>query len=37
MKARFTVNPFEELNLTELDQTSLKDLANQVIMTTRCA
>ncbi|EGZ14411.1 hypothetical protein PHYSODRAFT_332802 [Phytophthora sojae] len=29
MKARFTVNPFEELNLTELDQTSLKDLANQ--------
>ncbi|POM67934.1 Hypothetical protein PHPALM_15967 [Phytophthora palmivora] len=33
MKGRFTVNPFEDLNLTPGDRTSLQDLANQVIMS----
>eukprot|EP00644_Phytophthora_capsici_P001989 jgi/Phyca11/537122/estExt2_fgenesh1_pg.C_PHYCAscaffold_740027 len=33
MKPRFTVNPFDELNLTVADKTSLQDLANQVIMS----
>ncbi|KAL4086577.1 hypothetical protein PRIC1_014280 [Phytophthora ramorum] len=31
MKGRFIVNPFQELNLTAADRTSLEDLANQCI------
>ncbi|GMF20562.1 unnamed protein product [Phytophthora lilii] len=31
MKGRFIVNPFQELNLTSTDRTSLEDLANQCI------
>ncbi|CAH0478975.1 unnamed protein product [Peronospora belbahrii] len=31
MKGRFIVNPFQELNLTSGDRTSLEDLANQCI------
>ncbi|KAG3023934.1 hypothetical protein PC119_g8709 [Phytophthora cactorum] len=31
MKGRFIVNPFQELNLTVADRTSLVDLANQCI------
>ncbi|POM64093.1 Hypothetical protein PHPALM_20429 [Phytophthora palmivora] len=31
MKGRFIVNPFQELNLTSADRTSLEDLANQCI------
>ncbi|KAE8903147.1 hypothetical protein PF005_g24261 [Phytophthora fragariae] len=33
MKGRFIVNPFQELNLTAADRTSLEDLANQCILT----
>ncbi|GMF20563.1 unnamed protein product [Phytophthora lilii] len=33
MKGRFIVNPFQELNLTEGDRTSLVDLANECIST----
>ncbi|KAE8903376.1 hypothetical protein PF010_g29991 [Phytophthora fragariae] len=33
MKGRFIVNPFQELNLTPADRTSLEDLANQCITT----
>ncbi|EGZ14423.1 hypothetical protein PHYSODRAFT_332814 [Phytophthora sojae] len=33
MKGRFLVNPFEELNLTRADRTSLQELANQRILT----
>ncbi|KAG2934259.1 hypothetical protein PC115_g5212 [Phytophthora cactorum] len=31
MKGRFIINPFQELNLTPADRTSLEDLANQCI------
>ncbi|ETK77239.1 hypothetical protein F441_16803 [Phytophthora nicotianae CJ01A1] len=31
MKGRFIINPFQELNLTAADRTSLEDLANQCI------
>ncbi|KAI9919624.1 hypothetical protein PsorP6_017772 [Peronosclerospora sorghi] len=33
MKGRFIVNPFQELNLTATDRSSLEDLANQCIAT----
>ncbi|KAJ8525502.1 hypothetical protein ON010_g15612 [Phytophthora cinnamomi] len=33
MKGRFVVNPFQELNLTPADRTSLVELANQCIST----
>ncbi|KAG1692224.1 hypothetical protein DVH05_025654 [Phytophthora capsici] len=33
MKGRFIVNPFQELNLTAADRTSLVELANQCIST----
>ncbi|KAK1942349.1 hypothetical protein P3T76_005848 [Phytophthora citrophthora] len=33
MKERYTVNPFPELSLTDVDRTSLEDLANTYIMT----
>lgn len=34
MKGRFTINPFQELNLTGTDRASLKDLANQCITSS---